>query len=186
MLDLKPFCSTKEHVREIREPFPRGDFLYATNGHIMVRVPRPADAVEVERAPHAEKLWDKTPLLELAPLPAMTLPAVKKVDCASCGGGTESIHDCPNCNCECDTCGDQGEIEVQTTCEVNGTIFDTKYVRLIQTLPGVMFPTSPPKDVGAKFTFDGGEGMVMPCREHAARYVRPDGTVNDPNEEDED
>lgn len=185
MLDLKPFCSTKEHVREIREPFPRGEFVYATNGHIMVRVPRQGDMAEVERAPHAEKLFDKTPLLPLSPFPVLTIPPAKKVECANCGGGTESIHDCPDCNCVCTICGGAGEVEVQTTCEVNGAIFDTKYVRLIQTLPGVLFPTSPAKLEGNRFTFEGGEGMLMPCREHAERYVRPDGGVAGLDEDEE-
>ncbi len=181
MLDLKPFCSTKAHVREIREPFPRGDFTYATNSHIMIRIPRRPEDAEVENAPHAEKLFDSTPLLPLGPLPAIKLPAPKVDDCPKCEGGTESVHSCPDCDCECDKCGGSGTIEAMTTCEVNGTIFDIKYVRLIQALPGVQFPTAPPKGQGARFTFDGGEGMVMPCASHATRYVRKNGTVCDPN-----
>lgn len=186
MLDLKPFCSTKEHVLEIREPFPRGDFTYATNGHIMVRIPRRPEDAEVERAPHAEKLFDKAPLLALAPFPEINLPAAKIEDCVECDGGTESPHSCPDCSCECPKCEGDGQVEVMTTIELNGAIFNTKYLRLIQALPGVLFPVAAPKAEGVRFTFDGGEGMVMPCNGHATRYVRPDGTICDPEADAED
>lgn len=175
--DMQKFCGTEERVAEIRQPFTRGDFTYAANGHIMIRVPRLLDVGEIERAPHAEKLFDKSPAMDLAPLPVMILPAPETEECPACTEG-ENIHDCPNCTCSCETCDDKGEIEVQISCDLNGAIFATKYIQLIQTLPGVLFASPAPRDMAARFTFEGGgEGLLMPCRCHYEKRALPDGTT---------
>lgn len=182
--DMQKFCGTEERVAEIRHPFTRGDFTYATNGHIMIRVPRLAEDCDQPRAPHAEKLFDMAPAMELAPLPAMELPEPATEECPVCTEG-ENIHDCPNCTCSCETCDDKGEIQVQVSCDLNGAIYQTKYIRLIQTLPGVLFATNAPQSGSARFAFDGGEGLLNSCRARMEHHWMPDGTIIDTNTDEE-
>jgi hypothetical protein len=54
MIDLKPFCD-KGSFRGLEAPFTVGDWTYATDGHICIRVPRRADAPERGRQPDASK-----------------------------------------------------------------------------------------------------------------------------------
>ncbi len=47
MIDLKPFCGDNDIRYYLNEPFSEGEFTYATNGHILIRVPRRDDVPEV-------------------------------------------------------------------------------------------------------------------------------------------
>jgi hypothetical protein len=178
---LKKFCGTEERTCEIRQPFSRGDHTYATNGHVMVRVPRLADVPEVERAPHAEKVFDTAERGALAPLPVRDLPPPETEECEECSEG-EPIHDCPDCTCSCEACDDKREIPVQVSCTVNGRLFDTKYVRELQELPGIQFMVSPPEGP-TWFTFEGGEGLLMPMNRKGDKHLEDDGSVTDPNQD---
>jgi len=47
--DLKKYCSKDETRPYLHEPFSRGEWTYATNGHIAVRVPKLADVPEPQK-----------------------------------------------------------------------------------------------------------------------------------------
>lgn len=174
--DLQQFCSTHDHAFSIKEPFTRGDFTYATSGHILVRVPRLEAVGPVERSPSAEKLFDQSPPVECMPL-FLKLPPPKVEECAECSDG-ESVHDCPNCDCVCDSCDGAGEIEVRVSCEVRGVLFDTAYIRKIQTLPGLKFAVAPPKKAAVRFEFEGGgEGLLMPLSRTYPKHVGANGKI---------
>jgi len=168
--DLRQFCSTDENRFNIQAPFTRGPFTYATNGHILVRVPRLDDVPQIEGAPHAEVIFDKAAPQEVGPTPVLSLPPYETEEC-------DSIHDCPNCNCSCEECGDTREIEVKTSCTVNGALFDAKNMRQLAQLPGFKFAIEPPPKQGTRFEFDGGEGYLMPLVRQYAKHVAADGTV---------
>lgn len=181
--DLRQFCGTDEQRTSIQAPFTRGPFTYATNGHVLVRVPRLDDVPQIEGTPHAEVIFDKAARQEVGPPPVLTLPPYETEECDACSEG-EAIHDCPNCNCSCEECGDTREIEVKTSCTVNGEFFDTKYMHQLLTLPGFKFSKEPPPKQGARFEFDGGEGYLMPLARQYPRHVDADGTVTTAEDED--
>ena len=53
--DLMKFCGGNDRAG-IATPFSIGEYTYATNGHIMVRVPRIADIPERTDAPSPAKI----------------------------------------------------------------------------------------------------------------------------------
>lgn len=121
-------------------PFSFGDYSYATNGHILVRVPRLADV------PEWEALNEKVArLFEGLDFPALTAALVEIPDfpqpepepCPVCGG-TGKISTCPECGgdgevtfendfheyeCDCLTCYGSGKVSGhESLCgDCNGT-----------------------------------------------------------------
>ena len=164
--DLAKFVSTDVGRARMARQWSRGEFTYATNGHIMVRIPRLAEVPECSDAPDVEGIV--MPLLadqtETAPLPAYELPKVDKNECRTCEGrGLE--HDCPDCECKCDDCdGTGGGVRAQISIGMFGAIYKLDYIKLLwMTLPGLRFSVRPPKEGPAKFIFDGGGvGAIMP------------------------
>jgi hypothetical protein len=79
-----------------------------------------------------------------------------EVDCRSCDGEGK-IH-------KCDHCGSDGKITTQDLqpTEIGGHHFQARYLRLLKSLPGCKVgPNETYLDVAA-FTFDGGDGLLMP------------------------
>jgi hypothetical protein len=115
-------------------PFSFGDFTYATNGHILVRVPRRSDV------PEWEALNEKTAVLfdeidYTAANAALTeipdFPQPEPVACKICKGSGK-VSKCPECDgegevtvsndwhdyeCECLTCHGEGKVHgTDATC----------------------------------------------------------------------
>jgi len=181
MIDLQKYCDPSRE--RIAIPFSAGEFTYATNGHILIRVPRRDDIAESSDAPtpNVEELFSANPMPPDAvpisdhKIPYLTLPKGYTETCDHCGG-SGCKHDCPSCECDCETCNGVGEITVtadevmQSVC-IGTAIFNARYVRWILELPGLIVP----KDVAGMrqfeppaqpmpFKFDGGEGLLMMCR----------------------
>lgn len=168
MIDLKKFCGTEETRPYLHNPFSRGDFTYATNGRIMVRVPRQDGVPDVEM-PDGRKLDVEKPFHEAGPRPESMMPLHLKLpettteECEECEGrGFE--HDCPDCECPCTECDGSGQAEKDISVSIRGAIFDAKYIRLIQSLPNARFVVVPSPEGPTWFAFDGGEGLLMPMR----------------------
>jgi hypothetical protein len=155
MIDLKPFCGTQETRYYLLKPFSRGDFTYATDGHICVRVARRDDAPEQEIPDVTSLSWAER---EYTPLPAIDLPAVSMEPCMSCYDG--SFHDCPDCQCKCEDCNGTGETDsdIKTSINLIGRPFALRYVRLIAALPNTAIAAVDDKTIA--FRFDGGEGLL--------------------------
>src|SRR5271166_2898199 len=151
--DLAKFVSTDVERARMARPWSRGEFTYATNGHIMVRIPRLAEVPECSDAPDVEGIV--MPLLadqtETAPLPAYELPKVDKNECRTCEGrGLE--HDCPDCECECDDCDGTGAVRAHVSIGLCGAIYNADCIELLRTtLPGLRFSVRLPKEGPAKF-----------------------------------
>lgn len=116
MLDLTKFCSRDDDPRpHLKLPWKHKGFEYASNGHIMVRVPAP-DAVDTicehKIAESAVGMFARARLDGFGPLPdfAMADPCrvcdgagrYKQVECEACKGEGEFMHfeemyDCQTC-----------------------------------------------------------------------------------------
>lgn len=106
MIDLKPFCAKEDEARlSLQSPWSRGEYTYATNGHIMVRVARRDDVPENEKAPAGEKIFDAAKSAGWLPVPACELPP--DIQCELCHGTGEHecscghLHECVDCKGAC-------------------------------------------------------------------------------------
>ena len=170
MRDLEPFCSTDPKRGILRAPWSKDGFTYSANGYIIVRVTRLPDAAEPENPPGAAQIFELTAGQDVAPLPALELPAPRTRECQHCDGrGTQ--HDCPTCDCACASCGGTGTHCEYASVGLRGTPFATRYIELILRLPGAAFSTTPPPRDPARFVFAGGEGALMPLNSRYEHHL---------------
>lgn len=96
-VDLKPFCGTSGPRYQVDQPWLSGDWIYATDTRIAVRIPHRLgielgpDVTEFKR-PDMEKLagnpFGQFPLVDAVPL-----PVPKAVKCEACGGSGKQSDD---------------------------------------------------------------------------------------------
>lgn len=124
-LDLSRFCANELDPREyLRQPWKRGEWVYATNGHIIVRVPADSmpDVGECQKAPsnvdamYAARFNGAAEFLLMPDLPALNectacegVGRIRATKCSHCSGEGGFFHfgiwyDCRNC--EGDAAGD--------------------------------------------------------------------------------
>ena len=133
-IDLSKFCGKEAHGTYLA-PWSAGEYSHATNGHILVRVPRRTEFGDRENAPNVENLYDAAgPAMKLSPLPHFTAPepsecedckgsglvvlceecdGAGRVDCESCGQDT----DCSECDNNPSTAAKEGQAGA-TRCDV--------------------------------------------------------------------
>ena len=191
---LKPFCSTDDERIVINEPASHGAFTWATDGRILVRVPRMAEVPEVAEFPPVKPTWDATfdPSADFQPLPPLPDDPVPEVPCEECEGDGWRV--CLECGTEhsCGKCRGAGIIEDRRWTLVGGHPFKVKYLHRIAALPDPRLAVTPMMDRGkvtgarASFIFDGGHGVLMGLKpiaewaegslDHADEW-KPDGEV---------
>ena len=155
--DLMKFCSVDRE--NLKEPFSRGDFTYATNGHIAVRIPRLPDVPENSDAPsNIEILFEKYKGSEYYPIP--DVPPIKKVACYHCDGVG---HFKKGNKLECEKCCGTGKITGRESFIASGRHYDKKYLFILRDLPNCELSYAPSTDIG-HFKFDDGDGLLMPMR----------------------
>ena len=188
-VDLQRFCADDFDPREyLRKPIPHKGYLYATNGHVLVRVAAPEHAGALAEKPDFDAVVGKYIQAEgHAPLPP--LPAGKKckdcngtgmvlmAECADCDGEGDFMHgthiyECKECDgagrflsasgekCECAGCYGHGIKAERIAIGQSG--YDLRYLRWIAELPGARFAAGGAIDTAGHFIFDGGDGIVMP------------------------
>lgn len=188
---LNRFVANSSEPREyMRAPFTRGDWTYAMNGRIAVRVPK-IDGMEMLPDKHAPKLEGLfAPACFDACIALPPLPPLEQ--CRMCNG-TGSAFECPECDgkgefehgthtYECRECDGSGQVAygggIDVACrhcggtgvtrrkqmKVGGSHFDLFYLHLINGLPGAKFAPGAGRMDMARFVFDGGEGILMPMR----------------------
>ena len=175
---LDDFCGTSVNTAH---PFSAGEWTYAANGHIAVRVPR---IPSVTREYHRDislllEIFEGHSSVQLYPavFPALPgSPAKKSKECPECEGrGTE--HDCPSCHCECEYCEGTGKIDhiVERSININGVPFNLEYVLMMSRLDELKIQDGPISNGALLFTFSGGQGAVMSLRrpydDHLAKPV---------------
>lgn len=191
---LNRFVAGRDEPRAyLRAPFSRDGWIYATNGHIAVRVPKVEgiDAPESDKPANIANLFEKSKRDNFTELPK--LPAAEK--CPVCNGSCIG-YKCPECdgkgdfdkgshNHSCKECGGSGQVddgydadkEPCVECDGDGESrykavkvgkwhYDRRYLAKIKKLPAVKFACPPygEDNVPAYFVFDGGEGLLMPMR----------------------
>lgn len=197
-IDLQRFCARKHDDREhLHAPWPHKGRLYASNGHIMVRIPSPehAEAVATHPAAMADQMFEAAGKAGYIALPAFEAPMrcdscagegkYLQVECPDCEGKGEFTHgtclyDCQRCfgdgliraseldvgaaMHDCSHCGGLGYFRGEGA-RIGDATYDRVYLRLLSTLSGVRVCVNGEKAM--HFTFDGGDGLLMPYREAA-------------------
>jgi len=131
---LKLFCCSESEKENLSQPYSSGEFTFATNGHMQIRVPRMQEVPERENAPRIE-ITQKDPVgmhYLKEPSEWVAVPAVAVVSefCKHCGGTGKAI--------KCPECGGQGWVELETdwnqypdqeciTCKGTGQITEYRY-----------------------------------------------------------
>ena len=189
---LSRFVAPSTEPREyLRSPFLLGDYVYASNVAMAVRVPKDS-APEVTSPPGKQrdiaKLFDDARRSDFVPIP--TLPEAQRCftchgigivgdTCQVCDGDGEfeyghHIYECKDCggtgkmlneasNDSCDTCGGTGQRPRQSV-RIGEALYARWLLAEIIDLPGIRVSPAGPGDA-AYFVFDGGEGLLMPMRE---------------------
>jgi hypothetical protein len=170
-VDLMAFCSRNPNKPWLQFPFSSGDFTYATDGRIWIRVLRRPDILDTsdEWEWRGQPNWDvalagripaafrKLNLVDQIP-PAS--PAIE-IECPLCIGGG------------CWRCEGTGRIEEDTTStSIDGVFYGLRLVLKMLSLPGL--EAGPPPEDASKpliFKFEGGIGALMPRTEKCARHV---------------
>ncbi len=179
-IDLQKFCADEDDLRHyLWRPFSQGEYTYALDGHIAVRVPRIFYISEVDRTPDCSKIFPVVfPECSLR-LCEFKFPEEELIKCLHCSNGIvyQEAHECPTCECEgelnCEDCRGVGKInsDTKTSIGIDGSCFSMLYIRLILDLPNPVFqwPIAPGAD-RACFTFDGGDGALIAQRRYDNRH----------------
>ena len=159
-IDLQAFCSKDALRHNITQPFSNGPWTYATNGYIIVRVPRCADIGD-GGPPNAAKMFDESATVPLRPLGKINIGVAP--ECRVCGG-RKVAHACPDCCCPCKACDGTGRNLIESkSVGIGARIFNARYVRMILALgPVKICDAACDNHSPMFFVFDGGEGLVMP------------------------
>ena len=170
MINLQQFCSTELGREYLHTPFARNGRLYATNGHILVRVKHDASPAGHPKAPDAEKLFPNPPPA-VVPLPMVELPAPEpEPPCEVCNGTGQD--DGQVCFC-CDGDG-KGWVPDPVTVQIGSAYLASKYYRMLTALPNCRIQVTAEMgytDTPVYFTFDGGDGLLMGMRGEAKQNI---------------
>jgi len=172
---LQPFCENTGDLRRLHlaQPFTVGAWTYATNGRLAVRVPAipgvPGGNVPVEPLFHANPATG-API----PLAGLTVPP------------TAGPSICPECLGKnnpdgCDYCeGDGKEPEEAIPVKVGHHLVSHIYLNLLKGLDEVQIYPAPADPCSClAFTFDGGNGLLMPIRPEEPKEVKPPKAYTD-------
>ena len=147
-MDLQKFCSTDSIRININKPFSKGEYTYATDGRIMVRVSKIEGIGEQEKS---DKFKPVNPEPIFAAVSASVyislpdIPELKYEKCVKCDG-TGEVKVCPECDgygvvyfntryneyeCYCESCGGMGSTtgsdETCSKCFGTGKIYKREW-----------------------------------------------------------
>lgn len=174
--ELQEFCGnsdTEPSRPYLHSPFSRGDFTYATDGRIMVRIARVASITrDAEQIKTLDKPLEGAENATYHCLPTVDLPQVQKEPCSKCDGRGHE-HDCPDCECECVACDGSGHVWERTSVSIGAAPFALRYVNKLQALPEVEVADDNKDGERLLFRFKGGVGSLMPLRRAYDRHLDP-------------
>jgi hypothetical protein len=163
------FCSTDDGYRlYLRAPFTLDGKIYATNGHIMVRIDafdgHPYHELPEKEGPrNAPQMFDTHKPKNLTALPNWDRSIADFRNCSSCNGTGRCCEEDHVGSIECDEC-DGGKVPTWNGAPIGSKMIGTRYLRLMETLPGLMIDLTGEPLECIPFVFDGGVGLVMPMR----------------------
>jgi len=164
---LKVFCHKIN--QRISEPWTRDGFTFATNGHVLIRLPAIEEIAVKSDAVDAMKVIQETPEpKEWFPIPDVAPPKEPKEEiCDECDGKGET--ECRTCYqiAECPECEGTGKIIpdiIIAPIEISGILFSSLYLHQIKThFPDAEIgPNEYPK--AARLRFAGGNGLLIPMK----------------------
>lgn len=200
MIDLEPFCLKFDHpAKKIFEhPFKHGEYVAATDGHIIVVV------TDVDPDFDASDLTDHTKKNYVQVVPSIpgnaksvatpdTPDKAKSYTCTACGGvgawdECDCVDGCDKCDddhCvpakdgpyECHTCDGTGiETPIREINLYDDVWVDEAKVIRLKALPGLRFYPAKAPDKPIPFKFDQGYGALMGVRGPAR--ARSGGSVD--------
>lgn len=161
MVDLQRFCFCEKEDgwarKAITQPWSEGGYTYASQGHILLRVPRLDNIPENSEAPKISggdlAGWlEKEPVAGWHPVPVCK---VEKIKCPDCNGQKE-LYGGP-----CEDCDGTGEVIDDDGVQVGDAWFTNWLLEMLNDLPnceiGVNDKLNP-----CRIRFDGGDGLLMP------------------------
>jgi hypothetical protein len=178
-IDLQPFCGKEESRPYVNQPFRIGDFTFATDGRILLRIPAedgdlpPAGAPGGLSGQLVHMFKDLSEAVFAAPGSATLPPAPPTGECPSCDG-RGFVHDCPHCECVCKGCDGRGDLDPEkaTSTTFAGATFCLAYIRQMLALPSIEIAAETAANGGPMlFRFAGGVGVLMPMRCLYARHI---------------
>lgn len=166
-VDLMQFCAKEKYRQNLKFPFTKDGYTWATNGHVIVRVAKRDDVKESDFSPDVVFVFSHYKNGGMVKLDTTSLPPVtfNKSDCECCHGrGTG--HDCDDCTHICEECDGAGKLSSSsddTACVLIGKVnFAMGYIRQLGKLPGIQIYAKPMSLEPCSFKFDGGKGLIMP------------------------
>lgn len=155
--DLQRFCAEGYDLRYyLRKPWSRGNRTFATNGHILIHVPRLAEVPEDAKAPDTTRLLESAKTGKWRLVPETAMPP--DVPCGWCHGSGKEMSDRRYKCEECD--GTKTKPDHLTRTLVGPAAFANRYLALIQG-----WEIAPASESGAAPIRCGdAEGLLMPMR----------------------
>lgn len=163
MIDKKiliEFCKNVGN-KDMRLPYSIGDYTYATDGMIFIKVPRIAEFQENPEAPDPEKIEYG----EVKAWYPVNIETPQMITCFEClGEGTVYFETEYNeYEIKCKSCDGAGKMIPRKPMDFHGTLFDQRYLFLLSKLPNCEIGITGPSEI-SPFRFDGGAGGIMPMR----------------------
>ena len=179
-IDLQKFCGDEKDSKvHVNRPWSRGSWTYATNGHIVLRLPKLPDVSENPKAPDVEKLFqdaDERGPYEWVDVPEVTVNWLECPDCSGTGIWTEGLKHPTECE-ECDGKGkftrrvpvkfEIGKVAIGLSniyLDLIRKELPNPKIGLIEAAATTYFRVVPTNGVPVKIKFDGGIGLLMPMR----------------------
>ena len=162
---LKQFCSTDGSRLVICRPFSQEQWTYATDGRLLIRIPRLADVPEYGDSPKAiDKNIFGTNLIsnEWQAVPTDLPPLLSEEKCRKCLGCGRHECNCGNVH-DCEACEGAGVIPIRPKGVAVGCHLASEiYLHKIKGIPGIEICVSSKDDlhaIGVRFD-GGGEGRL--------------------------
>lgn len=187
---LELFVAPQNDPRGLDKPYRLDGFLYATNGHICIRIENDESiAVGDQFNPQKIARILSTEFgTEYKPLEVNLPPAKVCQACGGAGGAYECQecagdgwfehgkhdYDCKECDgngvvdegekqIECPFCDGHGD-ELNQPVKLGNTHFNRRYLAILQKLDGIELQCNSGETDVALFRFKGGVGAIMPTR----------------------
>jgi len=189
---LKKFCGDPLCSGRIGEPWSKDNFTFATNGYILVRVPR------LPEVPEGENVVNIDAVLNINPEPSDTYvdaPGIEDLaipECPRCKGKESEPRECEECEgsgevllendfneyeCTCKSCGGDGEHGRCPKCKGTGYLIDSEdalvpivgaefkkinILNLIREFGPLQIAPPCPEGKASWIRFTGGHALIMP------------------------
>lgn len=168
--ELQKFCSTDTDRVALMNPFNQDGFCCATNGHLIIRLHGTRPEYDEFTGPMLYSLFTEESLAQtLAPI-NMKLPPQEFDECHWCEGtGKEEVQTTTKSarlrKINCEDCGGTGKVLIESApIDFGKRRLRVEYLRWIIALPNVRLAMDGGEYKAAYFTFDGGDGLLMPIR----------------------